>query len=231
MLDAVVQALRQTSQFSNTVIIFTSDNGYMYGEHRLKGKGGIYEESIRVPLVMRGPGIPRGEIRTQLVNNLDVVATIVELAGAVPGHDLDGKSLLSIINDSAAPWRTALLVQGIWPANPPGRFFAVRTQNSVYAEHNSDTFGAEQEYYDLTTDRLQFWNRAGDAAYQTKVAQLRALLATLKTCAGESCWVTDDVEAAPLESHGIARATVYRGPPPALYGSRRDYDRQQMLDE
>jgi arylsulfatase A-like enzyme len=229
MVETVARALGEKKLLRRTVIIFTSDNGYLFGAHRLIGKGVGYEESIRVPLLMRGPGIPKGELRAQMVSNLDVVATIVALSGAVPGYALDGKSLLPVISNPDAIWRTAMLVQGITPKR--GRYVAARAQTSVYVEHESMTFGLEQEYYDLLSDPQQLMNRAGDAAYQAKVAALRALLERLKICGGESCWATDDVEGPASAPRGIGRTTVYRGSLPKIYRLRREYDVQQSLDE
>ena len=76
LVASVVDALKETGKLDDTVIIYTSDNGFMHGEHRLIGKSAAYEELIKVPLLMRGPGIPKNETRSELVNNLDVVATI-----------------------------------------------------------------------------------------------------------------------------------------------------------
>ena len=84
LVEAVVAALGSAGKLDHTAIIYTSDNGYLFGEHRLIGKSVAYEESIKVPLVMRGPGIPANATRSQLVDNLDVVATIVDLARAKP---------------------------------------------------------------------------------------------------------------------------------------------------
>src|SRR5436190_8478619 len=81
----VVDALRATGELNNTLIIYTSDNGYFHGEHRIpKGKLHIYEESIRVPLEMRGPGIPRGVNVGDLAINADLAPTIVDVAHAKP---------------------------------------------------------------------------------------------------------------------------------------------------
>ena len=229
MVETIVRALGEKKLLRRTVIIFTSDNGYLFGAHRLIGKGVVYEESIRVPLLIRGPGIPKGETRTQMVNNLDVVATIVALSGAELGYALDGKSLLPIISNPDAAWRTAMLVQGITPKR--GRYVAVRAQTSVYVEHESTMFGSEQEYYDLLSDPEQLVNRAGDATYQPQVAALRALLAKLRICGGESCWATDGVEGPASNPRRVGRTTVYRGSLPKIYNSRREYDVQQSLDE
>ena len=82
----VVGTLERTGELDNTLIVFTSDNGYMHGEHRAQGeKVLLYEESIRVPLVMRGPGIPRNWADPRPVANIDVVPTIVDAAGATAG--------------------------------------------------------------------------------------------------------------------------------------------------
>ncbi|HEY9520059.1 MAG TPA: sulfatase-like hydrolase/transferase [Methyloceanibacter sp.] len=85
LLGSVEEALNASGKLDNTMIIYTSDNGYVYGDHRLFGKNSVYEPSIRVPLVVRGPGIPGNETRNQLVNNLDVAATIQEVSGVKPG--------------------------------------------------------------------------------------------------------------------------------------------------
>jgi arylsulfatase A-like enzyme len=204
MIEKVVQTLLETRKLNNTVIIFTSDNGFLYGEHRIFGKRVLYEESIRVPLVMRGPGIPPAQVRTAMVNNLDVVATIVRLARAEPGIVLDGRNLMPLIENSEFAWRGALLVQGSNPDPSPdipivGRFFAVRTANFIYAQHKAEPgypFGIEKELYDLSLDPAQRFNRADDPNYRDVVLNLHELLKTLKSCSGPSCWVRRNPEPA-----------------------------------
>ncbi len=113
LVASVVQALRETNELDNTYIFFTSDNGFLEGQHRFTdGKHAAYEEAIRVPLVVAGPGLRGGEVREQIVSNIDVTATIVELAGAIPGRPQDGKSMMPILADEAAPWRTMQVIQG-----------------------------------------------------------------------------------------------------------------------
>ena len=93
----VVDALRAKRELDNTLIIYTSDNGYFHGEHRIpQGKTRVYEESIRVPLEMRGPGIPQGVSVNPLVINADLAPTIVDAADAKPGLAMDGRSLLPV---------------------------------------------------------------------------------------------------------------------------------------
>lgn len=194
MVERVINALQAAGKLSNTYIIFTSDNGNFEGQHRRRSnKMLVYEESIRVPLLIRGPGIPAGQTRTQLVNNLDLVATIETLAGITPGRIPDGRTLVPLFLNAAAPWRSSVLVQGmnkvIGIAHLYGRYQAVRTNRYVYAEHNGD-FGFEREFYDLATDPYQLVSKPNDPAYASIVGDLQGRLGTLRTCVGASCWMT-----------------------------------------
>ena len=129
--------LKDTGKLDNTVVIYTSDNGFLFGDHRLVGKTAAYEGSIKVPLLMRGPGIPEHQTRDQLVSNLDVTATIVDLAGAKPGVPLDGKSLVPLFANADAPWRSALLIES--PVNSfelkTNRYAGVRTVTKKYVRY------------------------------------------------------------------------------------------------
>jgi arylsulfatase A-like enzyme len=97
--------LRATSELDDTLILFTSDHGFFHGEHRVpRGKVLPYEPSIRVPMLMRGPGLPAGERLGQLVTNADLAPTILDAAGARPGRAQDGRSLLDLVEDPGAQW-------------------------------------------------------------------------------------------------------------------------------
>lgn len=95
----IVDSLERQGVLRDTVIIFTSDNGYMFGEHRQTGKVLAYEESIRVPLLMRGPGIPEGDRREQTIAMIDLAPTIAELADAVPldWAPFDGPAVMRVL--------------------------------------------------------------------------------------------------------------------------------------
>jgi N-acetylglucosamine-6-sulfatase len=187
LVEAVVHALEQAGKLDDTLIVYTSDNGFLYGQHHLVGKAAAFEESIKVPLVMRGPGIPQGETRDALVNNLDVVATIAELAGATPGYPLDGRSLTPLFADADAPWRSAILIESPVARylTPSARYTGVRTDTLKYVKYDS---GFEQ-LFDLTNDPHELRNEAGDARYADKLASLRSLNQRLKSCTGASCFV------------------------------------------
>ena len=186
LVGGVIESLKGANKLDNTIIIYTSDNGFVFGEHRLAGKNSVYEASIRVPLVVKGPGIPARETRSQLVNNLDVVATIEQAAGLTPSVSPDGRSLMPILADGAAPWRSAILIEGGNDVEPPQqRFSAVRTATRKYARHG-DGF---EELYDLVADPFELDNKAKDPSYASDAAMLRSLDDRLKSCAGASCWV------------------------------------------
>jgi N-acetylglucosamine-6-sulfatase len=187
LVEAVVDALKRAGKLDDTVIVYTSDNGFMFGEHRLIGKSAAYEESIKVPLVMSGPGIPKNETRAQLVNNLDVVATIADLAGASPGMVLDGRSLAPLFADTTAPWRSAIFLQGPVTRFTPAahRYTGIRTATRKYVKYDNGL----EELFDLAADPHELKNEAANAAYASELAPLRELNDALKTCSGPSCFV------------------------------------------
>jgi arylsulfatase A-like enzyme len=179
----LVQALGATGELADTLIVFTSDNGFFHGEHRVpSGKVMVYEPSIRVPLIMRGPGVPAGARRRQLVSNVDLAPTILEAAHATPDRPQDGRSLFALLRDRGLEWGRELLIEG-----PTGlqavAFTALRNQRFLYAEHDS----GERELYDLTRDPHQLDSLHEDPAYATVQARLAERLAALQICAGAGC--------------------------------------------
>ena len=123
MVAALVQALRETGQLNNTFIFFTSDNGYHQGEHRLTGgKDTTYEEDIRVPLIVRGPGVLAGQTVNHQALNTDLAPTLAELAGASAPEFIDGRSLVPVLSHTPPPletWRQRFLVER-WPPSDLG---------------------------------------------------------------------------------------------------------------
>ena len=126
-VKAVVDALKRNRQLDNTLIIYTSDNGFFHGEHRIRfGKRNIYEESIRVPLLMRGPGIPAGVTIPDLSINADLAPTIVDVADATPGLVMDGRSLIPVAQQPGTRAGTRALDRGAWLQGDPNRALHVR---------------------------------------------------------------------------------------------------------
>lgn len=192
---ALVERLDELGELDRTYLIFTSDNGYFHGEHQFLGfKYQPYEPGIRVPLLIRGPGVVQGVSNPSLVSNIDLAPTILDLAGAKPLREPDGRSLVPLLTDRAARWGRAILLEGHAPATDlRAPYLGVHTGNAVYIEY--DTGGSE--YYDLSEDPWQLENRVLDPASQDEVARLRKLLAELSSCVGDSCRIIGSEESVP----------------------------------
>ena len=113
MVASLVQTLEETGTLDNTYIVFSSDNGYHLGEHRLPvGKSTPYDESVRVPLIVRGPGVPAGVNVDQIALNTDLAPTFAELAGATPADFVDGRSIMPLMGGQVATdWRHGFLIE------------------------------------------------------------------------------------------------------------------------
>jgi arylsulfatase A-like enzyme len=194
LVGSLVQALARNDELEKTVVFFTSDNGYLIGEHRLPEKMYAYEESIRVPLVIAVPGGPAAQSAGQLVLNNDLAPTIAEMAGATPDLAVDGRSLLPLLDDpTREPWRRRFLVEH-WAVDtdPIGLhdapdYVAVRTPSLTYVEHQ-DGLGS-REFYDSTVDPYQMSSLHADPS-PVRVYQMTVLaqwLSALKGCGRGSC--------------------------------------------
>jgi N-acetylglucosamine-6-sulfatase len=174
---AIVAALRAAGELDRTLIVFTSDNGFFHGEHRVPaGKVFVYEPSVRVPLVLRGPGVPRGRVDDRLVANIDLAPTILDAANAKAGRRLDGRSLLVLLAERSEGRKRDILLE-----TPD--YAAVRTTRYVYVEHTT----GERELYDLVVDPDELQSRHDDPAFATIRADLQRRLAKLRRCAGSAC--------------------------------------------
>jgi arylsulfatase A-like enzyme len=173
----VMDALQAKSELGKTIVIYTSDNGYFHGEHRIpKDKQHIYEESIRVPLLMRGPGIPQGTNVGSLVTNADLAPTLLDVANFTPGQATDGRSLIPVARNPSIEQARELLIE-------EPSFAAIRTQRYMYAEHRT----GEKELYDLRNDPFQLVSRHNGPTYANVRARLATELRKLRSCAGASC--------------------------------------------
>ena len=189
LLEQTIATLQETGELGNTYIFFTSDNGFHLGEHRLpRGKRTLYEEDISVPLMVRGPGVPAGITRQQLVINNDFAPTIANLAGVTPPGFVDGSSFVPLLSASPpSSWRMAFLEEGtletIDTDTPTPTHKGVHTREHMFVEY-AET--AEQELYDLSADpyQLQSKPRTGnEQLYSTLESRLNAL----RACSGDAC--------------------------------------------
>ena len=180
----IVDALRRAGDLERTFIVFTSDNGYFHGEHRIPaGKVYLYEPSIRVPLIIRGPGIPPGQRIDELVANIDLAPTIADAANARPLRIVDGRSLLPLLQKGTKPAPRSILIESPPSEVPRQVFSAVRTRQHLYASYQS----GDQELYDLATDPYQLVSIHRDPAQAALVAELSLRVEQLETCAGANC--------------------------------------------
>ncbi len=197
MVGKLVETLRQRGALDRTYIFFTSDNGFELGEHRLDhGKGDPYEESVRVPLIVRGPGVPAGQTLPHLVSNIDLAPTFVALAGGTPLPTLDGRSLVPLLGAQPPPvtdWRQDLLIEHYDSGKTRQReteddggipeYGLLRTAQYAYVEYPKT---GERELYDLEKDPFEMRNMHKEAR-PGLLKKLSARLAALRQCKGESC--------------------------------------------
>ncbi|MEA2170986.1 MAG: N-acetylglucosamine-6-sulfatase [Solirubrobacteraceae bacterium] len=196
MIVALREQLRTSGLEDNTYFVFSSDNGYHMGQHRLApGKLTAFDSDIRVPLVVVGPGVAAGSTTDALAQNTDLAPTFTELAGAPVPATVDGRSLVPFLRGDTPPdWRTAALIehhhvtgsddtaspdrQTALSGNPPD-YKALRLATATYVEYRT----GEREYYDLDSDPDERVN-----AYATlSAAQRQALhdqLTALSDCQG-----------------------------------------------
>lgn len=183
-VSSTLRALAAQGELSNTLVIFTSDNGFLLGEHRYTGKILPYEESLRVPLLMRGPGLPSGT-KARLGLTVDIAPTIVAAAMAKSTLTMDGMDLHPVATGESRSWSTVLIQGG--PKNEAeeaaGWFYrGVRTSRYMYAHYpNTD----EYELYDRRRDRYQLTNVADDPRYSEIVSELRRRAEALADCSGD----------------------------------------------
>jgi N-acetylglucosamine-6-sulfatase len=195
MVAELVKTLEKTGQLDNTYIVFTSDNGWLEGQHRVFGGKIIpYEESIRVPLVIRGPGLKPGQRRDELVLNIDLAPTFAELAKVTPPDFVDGRSLVPLFSEAPPPtWRQAFVVEG-WREDEEVSelvpwYISLRTATQKYTQWLSPE--AELEFYDLTADPLELTSLHTSLPPETQ-EKFSVWLEALSTCQADECRRLED---------------------------------------
>ncbi|HEY8466492.1 MAG TPA: sulfatase [Solirubrobacterales bacterium] len=184
----IVRALREAGELEDTYIFFVSDNGFVQGQHRLKGGKAVpYEDSIRVPMFVRGPGVARGAVARELVANTDFAPTMIAIARGEAALPQDGESLLPAL---AHPERVSGRAIPLESFRPDG-FRGVRTDRYSYAER---TATGEVELYDLRADPYQLESVHDDPRYERARAALAELTETLASCEGEECLIRPRLE-------------------------------------
>lgn len=195
LVDALVDKIGQ--KMNNTYFIFCSDNGFHHGEHRLGwapdfgGKNSVYEEDIRVPLYIRGPGIPEASTVDQLIGNVDLAPTFCEMAGVTPGIAVDGRSFLPLVKGTPVPWRNYYLL-----SRGKGEPFAgFRAADFVFNEFTEDqgAGNVRGEHYNLDVisgDLPELTNTYNNLT-QTDLATYQERVEDLLACEGATCRTAD----------------------------------------
>jgi N-acetylglucosamine-6-sulfatase len=220
MIGSLVQDLEDTGELDNTFIFFTSDNGWFQGEHRIqRGKNRIYEESARVPLFVRGPGVAAGTQTEELTLNTDLAPTFADLAGVA--FPADGRTLEPLLGAEEDPsWRTGILLEKLsqqesddeeaneeegGKAKGKGKGKAKGKNKGKAGPSNSLDYQAirtethkyveynngEKELYDLRADPYEM-ESLHESADPALVEDLKAKLDALKSCSEEGCQEAED---------------------------------------
>ena len=190
----LVDTLKDTDQLKNTMIVFVSDNGWQQGEHRIPGDKFLpYDASLRVPLVIRGPDVPKNQTVQGQVSNIDFAPTLLDAANADAGRTMDGVSLLPTIRNPNKRPKRVLEIEALAPlfdsptipVNGWDRpYTGVRTDQYTYVVW---TETGEKELYDRAADPYELENVAGDSAYAAVEADLATKLQKLANCKGDAC--------------------------------------------
>lgn len=171
-------ALEKSGQLDNTMIIYTSDNGMLMGEHgQFNVKRWAYDPVLRVPLLVRYPRlVSAGSVREQMVLNIDLAPTLLELADVEPIIPIHGQSFVPLLQDSNAPWRKAFLaeyfLEKVSPRERPWK--AIRTERWKYIDYTEE--GIPSELYDLQADPEEEHNLINNPEEETNVDALKKQL-------------------------------------------------------
>lgn len=175
-VGALVEALERRGFAENTVIIYSSDNGFYLADRGLAGKWFMHEESIRLPLMIHDPRLPaaqHGARRDEMVLNVDVAPTILELAGVPAPAEMQGTSLVPLLNGETIPWREDFLYEHRINIRTIPKSEGVRTTRWKYVRYTEQQPVVEQ-LFDLETDPLEEHDLAPEPAFATDLQLLRA---------------------------------------------------------
>lgn len=180
----VLDQLEKMGVLDDTLVVYMGDNGFMFGEHGLIDKRVAYEPSIRVPLLMRAPQlIQPGTVVEEVVANIDIAPTVMDVMGLQPAAHFDGRTLTPLLCGEKIPWRDYFLYVYYWERNYPQSptVFALRGDRYKFITHYG--LWDSDELYDLQADPDEMKNLIHDPAHQRTVAamtrRLYAMMAEL----------------------------------------------------
>lgn len=173
----IMDTLRDKGMLDSTLIIFTSDNGFLFGEFGMIDKRSMYEPSIRVPLIAHCPDLfPGGQRRKEMITNLDYAPTILEVAGAPIPHSVQGKSFLPLLQGKPTKWRDAFLYEYFWERNFPQTptVLGIRTDRYKFMKYHG--IWDKYEIYDIQNDPEERNNLLGDFMIQAEAGGTEAIV-------------------------------------------------------
>ncbi len=159
----------------DTLVIYMGDNGFMFGEHGLIDKRVAYETSIRVPMLMRCPKLfPGGTVVDQVVANIDIAPTVMEIMGLTPPPHFDGRSVVPLLRGETVPWRDVFLYVYYWEKNFPQSptVFSLRGDRYKYITYYG--LWDADELYDLQNDPDEQHNLLYDPAHAPIAAEMES---------------------------------------------------------
>lgn len=196
----VVDHLKETGEYDNTIIVFMGDNGLLEGEHGMVDKRTMHEPSIRIPIIATGPGLPQNKVVSEQVLAMDIAPTLLELCGAKPIAKAQGKSWVKLVNGADPEWRKAWFYEYNYekqfPYTPNIR--GVRTDDWKYIRYPHGDGSPDKhkaELYDLKADPLELNNLVNDPSNASKLAEMKELLTKLLAQEG----LTEATDKMPLD--------------------------------
>jgi arylsulfatase A-like enzyme len=176
-IGRVLDYLEQSGLDRSTMVVYMGDNGFSFGEHGLIDKRHMYEESMRVPMLVSAPGlIAPGSTLTRMVQNIDIAPTLLDLAGVEVPTAMDGASFLPLLRGEQVPWRDAVLYEYYWEWNYPQTptMFGLRTDRYKYIYYHG--VWGDDEFFDLQDDPLEKHNLVRSPEHQPRIADMRQRL-------------------------------------------------------
>lgn len=184
----LVDTLRREGELKNTYIFFTSDNGYLLGEHGIYGKNRLYNEVLNVPLVVRVPGVRTRKVSRKPVTSVDLPVTFADLGNSIPGRKVDGVSFANILKGKGRAWRDTQLIQtGRRSGNPDNEGWRQRGVKAGPWVYFARQESGKEFLFNRKADPYEITNLANLPAYSRILIEMRNRLSLLENCAGTGC--------------------------------------------